>query len=121
MADRPQPKPRSDATDAKSAPWSQRMRAGERRAIATAITELERLSPAAPVLLQAMQPYLGRALVVGFTGPPGAGKSTLVNAVIAQVRARGQDHRRHRRRPFEPGLRRRDPRRPHPHDVGARR
>ena len=63
---------------------------GERRAIATAITELERLSPAAPALLKAMQPYLGRALVVGFTGPPGAGKSTLVNSVIAHVRAAGR-------------------------------
>jgi len=67
----------------------QRMRDGERRAIATVITELERLSPAAPALLKAMQPHLGRALVVGFTGPPGAGKSTLVNSVIAHVRAEG--------------------------------
>jgi LAO/AO transport system kinase len=66
------------------------MRAGERRAIAAAITELERLSPAAPALLRAMQPHLGNALVVGFTGPPGAGKSTLVNAVIADVRRAGR-------------------------------
>lgn len=68
----------------------QRMRAGERRAIATAITDLERLSPSAPTLLKAMQPHLGHALVVGFTGPPGAGKSTLVNAVIAHARSTGQ-------------------------------
>jgi len=68
----------------------ERMRAGERRAIASVITELERLSAAAPALLKALQPYLGRALVVGFTGPPGAGKSTLVNAVIANVRASGR-------------------------------
>ena len=64
-----------------------RMRSGERRAIATVITELERLSPSAPALLKAMQPHLGTALVVGFTGPPGAGKSTLVNSVIAHLRA----------------------------------
>lgn len=63
-----------------------RMRAGERRATSAVITELERLSAAAPHLLQALQPYLGHALVVGFTGPPGAGKSTLVNAIIAQLR-----------------------------------
>jgi LAO/AO transport system kinase len=68
----------------------ERMRAGERRATASVITELERLSAAAPALLKALQPYLGRALVVGFTGPPGAGKSTLVNAVIADVRAAGR-------------------------------
>ncbi len=67
----------------------QRLRAGERRAIAAAVTELEKLSVSAPPLLEALQPYLGKALVVGFTGPPGAGKSTLVNAVIAHVRAQG--------------------------------
>ncbi len=67
-----------------------RLRARERRAIASALTELERLSPAAPKLLQALQPFLGHALVAGFTGPPGAGKSTLVNAVIAHARAGGR-------------------------------
>ncbi len=77
-------------TDADAKGLVQRMRNGERRAIATAITELERLSPAAPLLLKAMQPHLGGALVVGFTGPPGAGKSTLVNSVIANVRAAGK-------------------------------
>ena len=68
----------------------ERMRAGERRAIAAVITELERLSAAAPALLQALQPHLGHALVVGFTGPPGAGKSTLVNAVIVALRGAGR-------------------------------
>ncbi len=63
-----------------------RMRAGERRATSRAVTELERLSPAAPRLLEAMRPHLGRALVIGFTGPPGAGKSTLVNAYTRYLR-----------------------------------
>ncbi|MEQ1698073.1 MAG: methylmalonyl Co-A mutase-associated GTPase MeaB [Hyphomicrobiaceae bacterium] len=67
------------------------LRAGNRREIAAAVTDLERLSPAAPALLHAMQPYLGAARVVGITGPPGAGKSTLVNAVIQSARA---GHRR---------------------------
>ena len=67
-----------------------RMRGGERRAISAVITELERLSAAAPALLQALQPHLGHALVVGFTGPPGAGKSTLVNAVIEVLRKQGR-------------------------------
>ncbi len=67
-----------------------RIRARERKAVSQAVTELERLSPAAPLILQALQPYLGRALVAGFTGPPGAGKSTLVNAVIREVRAAGK-------------------------------
>ena len=68
----------------------ERMRAGERRAISRAVTELERLSVAAPGLLQAMQPHLGHALVVGFTGPPGAGKSTLVNAYTKYARGQGK-------------------------------
>ncbi|HEX5665793.1 MAG TPA: methylmalonyl Co-A mutase-associated GTPase MeaB [Hyphomicrobium sp.] len=67
-----------------------RITARERRAVSEAVTELERLSPRAPALLQALQPHLGHALVAGFTGPPGAGKSTLVNAVIRELRAAGK-------------------------------
>lgn len=81
----PQPAARIDPADLVA-----RMLKGERRAIASAITELERLSTAAPALLKAMQPHLGGALVVGITGPPGAGKSTLVNALIQQLRAAGK-------------------------------
>ena len=58
-------------TDAQATALIHKMRAGERRATALVITELERLSTAAPILLRAMQPYLGHALVIGFTGPPG--------------------------------------------------
>lgn len=83
------PAPRSSLTVETIPDLVARMRKGERRAIAQAVTELEKLSVAAPPLLEALQPYLGHALVVGFTGPPGAGKSTLVNAVIQHVRAQG--------------------------------
>lgn len=68
----------------------QRMRAGERNAMARVATELERLSPAVPALLAAMQPHLGRAPIVGITGPPGSGKSTLLNALIAHIRGLGR-------------------------------
>lgn len=77
----------NEAQSARVAALAEGVRRGERRAIARAITELERLSPDAPALLASLQTHLGHALVVGFTGPPGAGKSTLVNAYIAHARA----------------------------------
>ena len=67
-----------------------RLRAGDRRALSAAITELEKASARMPALVAALTPYLGAALVVGFTGPPGAGKSTLVNALIAELRRHGE-------------------------------
>jgi LAO/AO transport system kinase len=82
--------PRSTVTADAIPDLLMRMRKGERRAIASAVTELEKLSQIAPTLLEAFQPHLGHALVVGFTGPPGAGKSTLVNAVIAHARSLGK-------------------------------
>src|SRR4051795_3334687 len=66
------------------------MRARQRRAIAHAATLLETLAPGAQKLLALMQPHLGRALVIGFTGLPGAGKSTLVNAYVQHVRTSGR-------------------------------
>ncbi len=70
-----------------------RMRAGERRAIAEAATECERsgVRPNSRLgdLMRAMRPYLGQARLIGITGPPGAGKSTLVNALIAHLRQLG--------------------------------
>jgi LAO/AO transport system kinase len=60
---------------------------GERRAVAAALTLLERANADAADLLKGIRPHLGRSLVVGFTGPPGAGKSTLVNALIAHLRS----------------------------------
>ena len=64
--------------------------AGERRSIARACTLLETLKPGALDLIAALRPQLGQALVVGFTGPPGAGKSTLVNAYIETLRGAGR-------------------------------
>ena len=58
-------------------------------------------------------------LVVGVTGPPGAGKSTLVDRMTAHLREAGPDRRDRRRRPDVALHRRRDPRRSHPH-AGAR-
>ena len=63
-----------------------RMRQGERLATSRIVTELERASATMPAIVAALAPYLGHALVVGFTGPPGGGKSTLVNAYVAELR-----------------------------------
>jgi LAO/AO transport system kinase len=67
----------------------QRLTSGNRLALASVLTALESLVPATPALLQALAPHLGHALVIGVTGPPGAGKSTLVNACVMAWRLSG--------------------------------
>ena len=69
---------------------AERLLSGERAALARALTVLERGGEPARALLGAIAPHLGGATVVGFTGPPGAGKSTLVGAFITQERAAGR-------------------------------
>lgn len=64
--------------------------ARDRRSIARACTLLETMKPGALELIAELAPRLGRVLVTGFTGPPGAGKSTLVNAYIRALRALGR-------------------------------
>src|SRR5262245_3812200 len=66
------------------------LEARDRRAIARAGRLLETLKPGALELIAALAPRLGRSLVIGFTGPPGAGKSTLVNAYIRILRSEGR-------------------------------
>ena len=63
--------------------------AGNRRALARAITLVERGGELARALLAAAYPHTGQAHVVGITGPPGAGKSTLVNSLAQEWRRRG--------------------------------
>lgn len=64
--------------------------AGERRAVARAISRIEQGGREARALRAALQPHLGRAHVLGITGAPGAGKSTLVHALLGELLARGQ-------------------------------
>lgn len=58
-------------------------------AVARAISLVEDLHPQAFELLRRLHPHTGRAYVVGLTGPPGAGKSTLTDALVRLLRARG--------------------------------
>jgi LAO/AO transport system kinase len=67
----------------------QRVVAGDRRAIARAISLVEDRDPAAIPLLRVLFPRSGRARVVGITGSPGAGKSTLVEKLAEAYRHRG--------------------------------
>lgn len=63
---------------------------GERRAVARAISRIEHGASDAAALRAALLPHLGRAHVIGITGAPGAGKSTLVHALLGALLARGQ-------------------------------
>lgn len=66
------------------------VRSGERRAVARAITLVENRDPRAEALVGELYPRTGRAATVGVTGPPGVGKSTLIGALTAHVRALGR-------------------------------
>ncbi|MFO1412685.1 MAG: methylmalonyl Co-A mutase-associated GTPase MeaB [Burkholderiales bacterium] len=66
------------------------IRAGERAVIARAISEIENGLPGGDTLSAALEDAVGRAHVVGVTGPPGAGKSTLINALLRECVDRGQ-------------------------------
>lgn len=66
-----------------------RVATGERRAVARLITLLEEDDPAAHAALQALHPRLGHAHVIGITGSPGTGKSTLVDRLIEYYRRQG--------------------------------
>ncbi len=69
-----------------SATLADRVLAGDPRALARAISLVENESPEAAALVRDLHPHTGRAYLVGVTGPPGAGKSTLVDRLIAEVR-----------------------------------
>jgi LAO/AO transport system kinase len=59
--------------------WIDRLMAGDIRALARAISIVENRAPGWSELLKALFPHSGKARVLGLTGPPGAGKSTLVD------------------------------------------
>jgi len=66
-----------------------RLMSGEARALARAISIVEDRQPAARDIIRAIYPRAGRAPIVGVTGPPGAGKSTLVDQLAGAYRREG--------------------------------
>ena len=79
-----------------AAPWpsgraardslAERLVAGDKRALARAISLVENREPAGDRLVAELFPRTGEARIVGLTGPPGVGKSTLIGAVCAELR-----------------------------------
>jgi LAO/AO transport system kinase len=63
---------------------------GDVRAVARAITLVENRDALAYELVRELYPQTGKAAVVGFTGPPGVGKSSLIACVIAHLRSQGK-------------------------------
>jgi LAO/AO transport system kinase len=65
---------------------AERLVAGDKRALARGITLIENGEPAGWELVREIFPRTGKARIVGITGPPGVGKSTLIGALTAELR-----------------------------------
>lgn len=70
--------------------WAAQVKAGDTRAISRAITAIENSDPRGEDLLRELFPSTGRAYLIGVTGAPGTGKSTLVDKLAAHYRAQGK-------------------------------
>src|SRR5688572_14281219 len=68
----------------------ERLLAGEARAVARAISKVEDMSRDSGELMKAVFPRTGRGMVIGITGAPGAGKSTLVDKLALAYRQRNE-------------------------------
>lgn len=71
-------------------PLLDRMLRGDKLALARMITYVENDAAFVPEVLEAVYPRTGRCYSIGVTGPPGAGKSTLVDKLIGRMRAEGK-------------------------------
>jgi LAO/AO transport system kinase len=71
-----------------AAELAERLLAGDKRALARAISLVENDDPEGWALVREVYPKTGRAAIVGFTGPPGVGKSTLIGRLIEHARER---------------------------------
>jgi LAO/AO transport system kinase len=74
-----------------AADLAERLLAGDKRALARAISLVENDDPEGWALVSQVYPRTGNASVVGFTGPPGVGKSTLIGRLVEHARAAERD------------------------------
>jgi LAO/AO transport system kinase len=74
-----------------AADLAERLLSGDRRALARAISLVENDDPEGWALVREVYPSTGRARVVGFTGPPGVGKSTLIGRLLEDARAKERE------------------------------
>ena len=74
-----------------AADLAERLLAGDKRALARAISLVENDDPEGWALVREVYPKTGRAAVVGFTGPPGVGKSTLIGRLVEHARGRERE------------------------------
>ena len=81
----------AEATEPAKASLAERVVAGEGRALARAISMVENRDPEGDALVAELFPRTGQARVVGLTGPPGVGKSTLIGALTKELRGDGSD------------------------------
>jgi LAO/AO transport system kinase len=74
-----------------AADLAERLLAGDKRALARAISLVENDDPEGWALVREVYPKTGRSAITGFTGPPGVGKSTLIGRLIEHARARERE------------------------------
>jgi LAO/AO transport system kinase len=79
------------AAQKSDAKLAERLLAGDKRALAKAISLIENDEPAGWELVREVYPSTGRARIIGLTGPPGVGKSTLIGALTAEMRKADRD------------------------------
>jgi LAO/AO transport system kinase len=74
-----------------AAELSEQLLAGDKRALARAISLVENDDPEGWALVREVYPHTGNAAMVGFTGPPGVGKSTLIGALVKEARSKDRE------------------------------
>jgi LAO/AO transport system kinase len=79
-----------EAAQSTDAPLADRLIGGDKRALARAISMVENRDPEGDRLVAEVFPRTGKARIVGVTGPPGVGKSTLIGALTAELRKAGR-------------------------------